>query len=364
MKLMKPILSLIFCAPVALLCSCQNSSTNSPNVVVIAAEGLGANQVNCSRDNHSSQSSGFDVLCKESVRFTHAYTTSPLSGPGLTSVLTGLYPFQSGVHDHGASFLPSSKVTVAELAEAKNISTAFFSGGAPLLRKLNLHQGFEVFDDHFGFSPRQLFRPLSESLEVFRSWMKDIGNNRFFTVFYAPDLLFTNQATQTNLGEKRDLTFESQLDEMDETLFNFIQLLKKTNNWDNTTFILVGLNGPDLDERGGELIFTNLMSERTQVSLLIKPAQKPRDEALNWTFDANVTLADVGETLREIYGQTRSPDQDNSDLQFPVFSLTKALQSPSTVEFPSRPILMETGWPAWRENTSIRYAIRWDHCCL
>ena len=64
-------------------------------MLVIAVDELTATDVICSQDD--SPRSGFQLLCNESVRFTHAFTPSTLTVPALASLLTGHYPIQHRV---------------------------------------------------------------------------------------------------------------------------------------------------------------------------------------------------------------------------------------------------------------------------
>ena len=343
----------------ALLSGCHLTQKSAPSVIVLAVDNLGVNQINCNQDTHAtgmdsnsrSPRSGFAQMCQESVRFTHAFTTSPLAGPATASLLTGQYPLQHGLRDN-RNFLSSRILSVAEVAQKKGVATSFFSGGAPILRKLNLQQGFETFDDNFVPTSTLLFRPFRRTEKIFENWLKEIGRQPFLSIFYLPDLNFSFSPTVNSLGQVRELNFESQLEEIDESLFSLIETLKKNKAWDSTMIILVGLNGPQSSNEG-ELAATDLFSERTQVSLLIKPAQKPRDQGMNWGFDQNVNLADVGATLMEIYGG----EALSSLTSLPVFGLQDILKNPSgnSVGEPKwdRPLLIESGWA---EISQIRSA--------
>lgn len=334
----------------ALLTQCRWNSQPSPSIIIIAVDQLGVNQINCNPETESTAHSGLGILCQEAIRFTHAYTTSPLSGPALTSILTGLYPFQHGLRSNSKSFLSGRVTTLAEAAQQNGFVTSFFSGGAPVLRKLNLQQGFETFDDLFNPTPNLLFRSFLKSQESFKSWLKESNPHHFLSVFYVPDLAYMNTVTQSDLGQTRNLSFESQLEEFDESLFTFIQDLKSAKLWDSTTLVVVGLNGPDHNQRTGELPNTNLFSERTQVGLLIKPAKKPSDQVQNWTHDENVNLADLGQTFLEAFKPAES------DPDFPVISLTPVLKSQANEKgTDNRVLLIET---AWQELPAVRYSIR------
>ncbi|HWU44653.1 MAG TPA: sulfatase-like hydrolase/transferase [Bdellovibrio sp.] len=327
--------------------------------MIIAVDGLSVSDLNCNQDSGAettqSPHSGFHLLCKESVRFTHAYTPSTLSVPALASVLTGLYPFQHQVRHNGGPGLAPEMNLSSELAVRNEYRTGFFSGGAPVLRRSGLNQGFELFDDNLVPNISSLFRPLKKTSGLFLQWLKhEVGNSPFFGVLYAPDLAFTTTVTATDLGETRNLSFESQLDELDASLYALFQNLKSMNRWDKTTVILVGLNGHDTEDRPGELGPTNLHSENTQVALLIKPAQnKKRDDPIYWKIDQNVTLVDLGKTLFELLGQP-SLKEDESD--FPSYSLFDVLKNPVSTWPEDRPLLLESGWALWRNAGPLRTA--------
>ncbi len=322
---------------------------------MIAVDQFGINQINCGDDDGDSAPSGIALLCRESVRFTHAYTTSTLSGPALTSVLTGKYPIQHGLRGTGKSFLSSHLVTLAETAQHQQVATSFFSGGAPVLRKLNVQQGFEVFDDHIGPNANRMHRPFAKLQKLFENWMQDIRGRSFLSCFYVPDLALIQTPTQNDRGETRNLSYDSQLEELDESLWHFFQYLKQKKLWDSTTIVLVGLNGPDSQERTGELSNSNLFSERTQVGLLIKPARSGKStskaDELSWSSDSNVNVADIGNTLIELYGEWKS------DSNWPLVSLQPVLKSSEGQIATDRPLLIES---AWAEMPTIRSAVRWE----
>lgn len=337
--------------------SCYFISDRTPSVLIIAVDNLGVNQLTCPSDSVTDADahlrSGIFSMCQESIRFTHAYTTSTLSGPALASILTGQYPFQHKLRNNGKSFLSSGFKTLAETAHLKNYATAFFSGGAPVLRKLNLHQGFDIFDDSWTPAPKYLFKPFSETQASFETWLEDLGNQSFFSVIYVPDLIHTRLPTQNELGESRNLSLESQIEEFDESLHSLIQSLKARRWWDSTLVVLVGLNGPQLEHHPQVLQNANLFSERTHVGLLVKPAQKPRDQGMNWSFDDNVTIADIGETLSRILSGQTPPSLTDDDLS--VDDLSPIFVN-STPDIPDRPIIIES---SWEEMKSPRYAFRW-----
>lgn len=341
--------------------SCQ--PTSSPSVLVIAVDDLSVLDILCNEEMTNANRSGFEILCKESVRFTHAFNPSVLAVPTLSSILTGVYPFQHRVRNNGQPGLDPQFTTVAEVALTKNYRTAFFSGGPPVWRKSGLNQGFELFDDNIIPTRQTLYRPFSSSTKSLMQWLRqDVGHSSFFAMMYVPDLIFTNTVTLNEFGETRNLSHESQLDELDSNLFQLFSDLKASHRWNSTTLVVVGLNGHTSDDRPGELTPLNLHSENTQVALFVKPAQKVRDEALQWKIDRNVSLVDLGQSLFELVGAESNPNKPVGI--FPVFSLKQLVQR-NQMEWPeNRLILMESDWAQWRGFSNRRSAVLSNHTLL
>jgi hypothetical protein len=348
------ILAFALCALSLVQIGCQSSDKSS--ILVIAADNLAVSDISCSHDGAPGSKSGFQLLCNESVRFTHAFTTSTLSAPALSSVLTGLYPFEHNVrHNSGPGLAPEIELA-SEIAVHQEFRTSFFTGGAPIFRRSGLNQGFELFDDGLvpGFS--NLFRPFKKNVGSFLQWLRhDVGNGAYFSVIYAPDLQFTNTVTTTELGETRNLSFESQIDEFDESLYELFAQMKTARRWDNTTIVLVGLSGHDNGDHR-ELPTLNLHSENTQVALFIKPKlRKKGDERISGKVDQNVNLADVGKTLFELLGESFVENEESSD--FPAHSLASVLKNTVAVDWPEdRPFIIESGWSLWKNAGPLRTA--------
>lgn len=329
------------------------SKNSQPSVLVILVDDLSFADSPCSIPNEKGQNSGIDTLCNESVRFTHAYSTSPLSVSSISSVLTGLYPYEHEVR-HNGSYLRPEKITAAERFVNKGYRTAFFSGGAPVLRKTGLNQGFEVFNDFISPSQKLLYRPFKQTLSLVTKWISEVPSSKsFFAVAYAPDLIFTNTITSDESGDVRNFSYESQLEEFDSNLNTLITELKSRKLWNNMHVVVAGLNGKTSSPRSNEISPLNLHTENSQVALFIKPAGKVRDLALSWKFDKNVSLVDLGETLIEwAEGSTHK----NSS-EFASDSLVQTIAGKASDITQDRPILLESSWAAWRYLEKTRYAV-------
>ncbi len=339
------------------LWSCQQ--IQYPAVVVVALDDFSVDDVVCNQDQLASERSGWFILCRDSVRFTHAYTTSTMSVPALASVLTGIYPYQHGLHTNSGQTLKPEIETLAEQAVGKHWRTAFFSGGAPVFRKTGLHQGFEYFDDIWNISPAELFKPFKQSIAGFREWSKDgVEQSPFLTVFYAPDLAYSTGDFRDEVLLSKGSSFVSRLAQLDESLYELFQILGKSKRWKDSLVIVVGLHGRPKPQSYPRIKGANLSSGNLQVGLFIKPIQKGQLRT-PWTINRPVNLADVGKSLQEIVSGVPNPAIDNS---WPITSLNKDLQGPAgNPQSESRPLLIESFWEPWLGLSGwSRAAVVWD----
>lgn len=333
------------------LLGCTKSA--QPSVLLILTDDLSFSDAPCSTMLENEKQQGLATLCNESVRFTHAYSPSPMAVPTIATIFTGIYPYDHGAQNNGSYLRPEIE-TIPEKYLERGYRTAFFSGGAPVLRKTGLNQGFEVFDDLVHPTVKKLFRPFKASVDLSLKWINENKGRPFFVTIYAPDLIFTNTLTSDETGELRNFSYESQLEEFNFQLQRLITELKKHNQWDNTHVILAGLNGQTEATRETEISPLNLHSENLQVTLFVKPAGKTRDLGIAWKFDKNISLADIGTTLLDWIGERkRLPIQS----PFETFSLKPVFDGKS-LNFPNeRPILLESAWSTWRYEERIRYGV-------
>ncbi len=377
-----------FVLPMVLMSGCTWKSAPPQSYLVIAVDRLGIGFNGCRAESDDAAGSGLAELCKESVRFTHAFTTSTLSAAAVGSVLTGQYPYGNGLRHNGRGelgTLSASAETVAERALEKGFRTLFVAGGPPLLRRTGLHQGFEIFDDSLQPGARRMHRPAREVMDVFVKWIEgrlrtdDRSRNSlvtepFFAVLHFADLQVPWSPSPDESGRVRESTVRGQLQEVDETLTRLWSYLRREKLWDRTTIVLVGLQGDIADVRQSEIPALDLHSDMTHVTLMIKESIRAPSASgasapgqpdykwspKSWSFDVNVSLADVGATLvKWIDPQAR--DQHDGDHGH---SLADALLSPghSIEEWRSldRLIVSESAWARWQldQQLPIRVAIR------
>lgn len=357
---MRALLAGIVFLTMTLLASCEFPGSQRPSVLLLAVDGLGFEDIVCDEAESSPKDrSGIQLLCDESVRFTHAFTSSAMVQPALVTLFTGLYPLEHQVHHNGSQHLSAEVRTVSEEALRLGYRTGFWSGGPPILAKSGLQQGFEIFDDGF---PVEMGVFNRSSLSVFRSmssWIKSsVGRSSFWAGAFLTDLNVPPHPDTVDVHDVKDQSRSGRLRALDLSLFGFFEKLKRQGRWENTHVVLVGLTSSPSHSRTQIWQPLDVKGSQTHVGLLIKPARKKRDRGLNWAVDSNVSLADVGTTLYSLI-KGKSPDLVEKSLV--RVDLSRVLSSPKVDWNEDRVILIESAWGAWRDGLPIRYATRFRH---
>ena len=322
------------------LLGCWEGGQNKASVLVIAFDHLPFGVFDCELGEEGPPESGFRTLCRDSVRFTHAFTTSPQSVAALASIMTGLLPVESGVRSNVVGEVRPSMTTLGELALAGGYHTFFASGGPPITRRTGLSQGFEVFTDTLEVSPPVFLRSLEETIQDFLSFRSETQGEPFMGVLYAPDLRYVDTPKKIFRDQPSELSYRARLADVDEWLGGLFVQLRKRADWDSTNVVLVGLNGLKgrIDREESEA--ANLYGENVQVVLMIKPSRQPRDEVRSWTVDTNVSLIDLHPTLLELMN-LKSPSRAQ---KYEALSVVKSLRREPLTQHQRRPIVVESGW--------------------
>ena len=91
-----------------------------------------------------------DGLAAAGARFEFAHAHAVVTLPSHASVLTGVYPFEHGIHDNAGYRLPDDSLTLASMLRTEGFATGAFVGAFPLDSRFGLDNGFDVYDDRFG----------------------------------------------------------------------------------------------------------------------------------------------------------------------------------------------------------------------
>ena len=142
-------------APAFVGCS-QERSTDGPvaaagalrgrNVLLVTIDTLRADHVGA-YGSPLGLTPTLDRFAREGWRFETAYAHVPLTLPSHATILTGLYPFHTGVRDNGSFHLNKATPTLAAALKSAGYRTGAFVGAFVLDARFGLNTGFDVYDD-------------------------------------------------------------------------------------------------------------------------------------------------------------------------------------------------------------------------
>lgn len=153
----------------ALLAAIAASATlaigsETPNIVIIYADDLGWGDLSC-YGNTDWETPNIDQMAAEGARLTDFYVATPSCAPSRVALLTGRFPFRTGVpsnptpdagRDHG---IKASEVTLAEILKKKGYATTIV-GKWHLGHLPDFYPTRHGFDSYFGILYSNDMRPV------------------------------------------------------------------------------------------------------------------------------------------------------------------------------------------------------------
>lgn len=124
--------------------------TPDQNILLITIDTLRADALSCAGGRAATPN--LDRLASLGTRFSFAHAHAVVTLPSHASILTGLYPFEHGVHDNAGFTLSSRFPTLATRLREKGYATGAFVGAFAVDSRFGLNAGFDVYDDKYGKS--------------------------------------------------------------------------------------------------------------------------------------------------------------------------------------------------------------------
>jgi len=185
-----------------------------PDVILVTIDTLRADAVGYS-GNTRVKTPFLDRLASQGVVFTNAHAHNVVTLPSHVNILTGLYPYQHGVHDNAGFKLDAKNETLSTMLHRAGYATGAFIGAYPLDARYGLNAGFDVYDDNYGKGAASLDfanqeRPAGAVLEAAaRWWSANSGKPRFLWVhlydahapYRPPEPFASAYASDPYLGE-------------------------------------------------------------------------------------------------------------------------------------------------------------------
>lgn len=326
------------------------TKTAPPDVFLITIDTLRADHVHCYGYNNGA-TPALDALAKDGVRFTQAFTPSPITNTSHASILTGLLPGSHGVTDFGVP-LSTAHPTVAESLKGRGYRTAAFIG-AVILDSRNLapgfDRGFDFYDDfpeHPSTKSRwgRIERRGMVVVEHAEDWLTKhpAGPHFLWVHLYDPHDPYEPPMPYSQLY--KDHLYDGEIAYADSALARFIAYLKRSGKYADSVIVVVGDHGEGLGEHHEDTHGIFLYDSTTHVPLIVK---LPGGLNAGVVVTAQVRTLDIMPTLLELTGAPAPQRKDGESLE-PYFAGKSEA---------ARPAFGETDYPlrfGWAPLRSVR----------
>ena len=361
--------------PVCILLSCLasaqtrkrvSSQTRSapagrPNIMLITLDTTRADRMDFLGSKRG-LTPNLDVLAKQAVVFSHAYSHVPLTTASHTTILTGTYPQFNHVVDFGIP-LSANLPYLPDLLHQNGYHTAAFVGSL-ILDPLDgtapgFDRGFDVYDA--GFHLRRHGMDRYKSVErragvvVDRAlgWLSQNHAGPFFLWVHLYDAHDPYDPPPPFKQRYASQPYDGEIAYADSAVGKLLSVLRTHGLYDNTIIAIMADHGESLGAHGENTHGVFLYDETLHVPLVIK---LPADRAAGRRVETRVGLVDVSPTILREAGFTVPKEMQGEPLQA-LFSKT-ADASKSAHPLEDRPAYAETDYPHRAFNWSALRAIR------
>src|SRR3984885_10846757 len=294
----------------------------SPDVFLITIDTLRADHLGC-YGYKDVETPTIDSIAADGVRFSEAFTHSPITNTSHTSILTGLLPSVHGVTDFGVPLAPQH-VTWAELLKKQGYQTAAFIGAVILDSNQlapGLDRGFDFYDnfpakteskDRFGRVERRAQTVIADAESWLSQHPRDAQSSapRFMWVHlfdphdpYEPPQPFSEKYAKH--------LYDGEIAYADSQLGHFIGTLKQAGVYNNAILIIVGDHGEGLGEHGEDTHGLFLYDSTLHVPLIVKlPGANHHGEVI----DKLVRTTDILPTVLSLTNTSAPPELNGTSL--------------------------------------------------
>jgi choline-sulfatase len=320
-----------------------------PDVFLITIDTLRADHLGC-YGYRMIQTPALDRLANEGVRFSQAFTPSPLTNTSHVSILTGLLPGNHGVTDFGVPLSPAHS-TWAQLLKMQGYETAAFIGSVILdSRSLapGLNRGFDFYDnfpEHSETKSRwgRVERRGLEVVQHAETWLTGhLGGTRFVWVhLFDPHDPYEPPAPYSETYKTHP--YDGEIAYADSAVGNFVAFLKASARYQDSLIIIVGDHGEGLGDHQEDTHGIFLYDSTLHVPLILK---LPGGANAGKVVDAQVRTIDILPTVLDLTGDPKHALDGESLRNYFKGS-----------EEPGRTALGETDYPSrfgWAPLRSVR----------
>jgi choline-sulfatase len=334
--------------------------TSSPDVYLITIDTLRADHVGC-YGYKQVETPALDALAADGVRFTQAFTHSPITNTSHITILTGLLPSVHGVTDFGVPLSPQH-VTAAELLKKRGYQTAAFIGAVILDSNTlapGLDRGFDFYDNFptKTETKQRWGRVERRGMEVVahaETWFDKHRAGPHFVWVHLYDPHDPYEPPPPFSEKYKDHLYDGEIAYADSAVARWIAFLKKAGVYDNAMIVVTGDHGEGLGEHGEETHGLFLYDSTLHVPLILKTPAAAHHGAV---IDVQVRTTDILPTILSATG-VAAPAELNGESLLPLIDA----QGPNRALFGETDYPLRWGWAPLRalraDNTKLIEAPR------
>jgi choline-sulfatase len=228
----------------------ESGSCSGCNVLLITIDTLRVDRVGAFGSSRQ-LTPNLDRLAAESVRFTRAYASAPLTLPSHTSILTAVSPPVHGIRANGLFRLGTTLPTLATLLHDRGYRTGAFVGAFVLDARFGLNRGFDVYDDnygekHEGDDTEGAERRARDVIAPATSWIEKQGNWFAWVHLYDPHAPYRAPEPYASRYEP----YDAEVAYTDAMIGKLLEDLRAAHALDRTLVVVAGDHGESLGDHG------------------------------------------------------------------------------------------------------------------
>jgi choline-sulfatase len=291
----------------------QARSSRPPSLLLVTIDTLRADHVGV-YGAAGARTPSLDALAARGVRFEHAQSPVPMTGPSHATILTGLYPPVHGVRDNVVFSLDARHQTLATILKGHGYRTAAFVGAYPVAAAFGFRQGFDTFSEDFKDSPipgAGAQRPASDVVDATLAWLATPSDAPTFVWVHLYDPHAPYDPPEPYRTQFAGRPYDGEIAYTDAQLGRVFDWLRSSGREADTVVAVLSDHGESLGEHG-EMTHAVLLYEATlHVPLLLAGPNVPA----GLSVPARVTTVDLAPTLLRLLGLTPPPAMTGRDLR-------------------------------------------------
>ena len=320
------------------------------NVVLITLDTLRPDHLRC-YGYDAIETPNIDRIAAQGARFSEAFTPVPITLPAHTSLLTGMYPPATGVHDFVGNRLPPGTPTLARILHDRGYSTAAFLGAPVLDSRFGLNQGFATYFDHFKLAGAEevhldaMKRPGDRVVDEALRWLNGHPRQPLFLWVHLYDAHSPYLPPPPYSQRYPGRPYDGEIAFADAQVGRLMTALTRAGLLEKSVVVVVSDHGESLGEHGEKTHGFFVYNSTLHVVCIVKvPGDAPR------VVPDEVSLVDVMPTVLQALGVPLPVGVEGRSLLSLVAG--RAGEGSSNLYAESYPPLLHFGWNSLRSMQS------------